>query len=182
MKLLILLLIVSILLFVVLVVWGSGKTGNKDAKHPEIAANDFNKDRKSGNHSGLESFNKTFGRFSPTLKSNALMPTASTFDLQKQQSYSMVVMRDEKHDFRQAKFLVQPAAAEDQPLCAQVIYKSLNGQGADQKLDNQDSKKIEHRDPPDGFTLTVLNGGGTLTIVRNPAMSLYNGPCKVTLK
>ena len=74
MKLLIVLLIMIILLFVALVVWGAGKTGNKDPKHPEIAANDFNKDRKSGNHSGLESFNKTFGGYSPTLKSNALVP------------------------------------------------------------------------------------------------------------
>lgn len=170
MKLLIILLIVMILLFVGLAVWGWGK-------HSEITADDFNKDRKSGKHSSLVSFNKMFGRFSPTLKSNALNPSASIFDLQKQQSYSMVVLRDEKHDFRQAKFLVQP-----QPLCAQVIYKSLSGQGSEQKLDNQDSNKIEDRDPPDEFTLTILSGGGTLAIARNPVMGLYNGPCKVTLK
>ena len=89
-------------------------------------------------------------------------------------------MRDEKHDFRQAKFLVQPASAG--LLCTEVIYKSLNGQGADQKLDNQDSNKIEDREPANEFTLTILGGGGTLTISRNPMLGLYNGPCKVTLK
>ena len=178
-KVLLILLIVGILLFVVLMVWGSGKNSQKPVP-PKDAAENFNNDQDNGKHSNLDAFNRILGPFGPTLKASSLSPALTTFDLGSRTSYTITIGPDDKHKFRQAKFLVEPT----QPvLCAQVVYKAIASKDVDENLRNQDSNAVKNKTPPNQFTLTILEAGGTLTVGRNPNFLNPNtGPCKVELK
>lgn len=179
MKVLVILLIVGVLLFVVLMVWGSGKNSQKPVP-PKDAAENFNRDRDNGKHSNLDAFNGILGPFGPTLKASSLTPALTAFDLGAKTSYTITIRPDDKHKFRQAKFLVEPT----QPvLCAQVVYKAIASKDVDENLRNQDSNAVKNKKPPNEFTLTILEAGGTLTVGRNPNfLSPNTGPCKVELK
>jgi hypothetical protein len=178
MKILIILLVIVILLFVVLMIWGAGKNGTQKPGNPNDEADSFNRDRDSGQHSTLDSFNGILAPFGPTLKASALIPPLATFDLVAKPSYTATIVRDDKHKFRQAKFQVQPEA------CARVTYGAFDSQGADPHLTHQDSNDVKDKKPPTEFTLTILEAGGTLAVTRNPLLSppLNTGPCKVDLK
>jgi len=179
MKVLVILLVIGILLFVVLIVWGAGKNSQKPVP-PKNAANSFNQDRNNGKHSNLDAFNSVLGPFGPKLKASSLLPATATFDLAAKSSYVITIQPDDKHKFRQAKFMVEPA----QPvLCAQVVYQAIANKDVEDNLKNQDSNAIENKKPVNEFTLTILEAGGTLTVGRNLAFpGLNTGPCKVELK
>lgn len=169
-KIVIIVLLIVILLFIALTVWGCQNNGGQTpASDPKLGTNIFLRDR----HPHLDGFKSVLGAYAPTLKTSSLRPALTTFDLGSQVSYSVSVLGDDKHQFRQAKFVVQPAA------CAHVTYKALDATGADDSLRNQDSATIDEKNPPAEFTLTILDAGGTLTIEKKvPSPS----PCRVDLK
>src|SRR5882672_11905474 len=98
-KILLILLIIVIVLFVVFVAWGA----KKNSSEPAPTSDTFN----SGKHSILGSFNGVLARFGPKFEVNQLQPPVGAFDLQTQSQYSVKILGDSKHKFRQAKFLVQ---------------------------------------------------------------------------
>src|SRR5882724_10733811 len=99
-KILLILLIIVIVLFVVFVAWGA----KKNSSEPAPTSDSFN----SGKYPIL-SFNGVLARFGPKFEVNQLQPPVGTFDLQTQSQYSVKVLGDSMHKFRQAKFLVQPS-------------------------------------------------------------------------
>ncbi len=164
-KVLLILLIIVSVLFVVFVAWGA----KKNASEPAPAADTFN----SGEHSTLASFNGVFGSFGPKLKASELQPQGAAFDLRTQPEYSLTVLPDSKHKFRQAKFLVQPSAA-----CAEVTFTAI-GKLPD-KVDNPQDSNQRHDKHSNEFTFTIFEDGGTLKIDRVPPT--YTGVCKVILE
>ena len=179
MKILVILLVIGILLFVVLIVWGAGQPKLPSNSNSRQDSDTFNQEP----HPYLDGFKGMFGRFGPTLKAGSLNPELSTFDLASKSSYSLVVLGDDKHKFRQAKFVVQPGQL---PLCAHVKYTAFGGKDMDDHLKNQDSNddKDPKKKPPNEFTLTIAEGGGRLTVERNPPLTPGSppGPCSVQLK
>jgi len=173
-KILVIVLVIVILLFVVLMVWGvrSNAIHRPPGDPKKDDAHNFN----DGKHPVLDAFNGVLGPFSPTLKASSLNPPAATFDLGSRPSYKIIVLRDDKHTFRQAKFAVQPTT------CAHVTYSAFDRK--DENLRDQDSNKSEPKEPSNEFTLTILEGGGTLVVERNPLLipGSNTGPCRVELK
>ena len=175
MKILAILLVLGILLFVALMVWGAGKNGNHKQGDSRAEADNFKKDSDSGKHSNLDSFKGMLGGFGPTLKASSLNPVGTKFDLAKNSSFSITILKDDKkHKFRQAKFLMQPVN------CARVTYSAFDSQDVDDHLRNQNTKDIPDLKPE--FTFTILETGGTLVVIRNPDVSSNIGPCKVELE
>ena len=181
-KVLVIVLVIAILLFVVLMVWGARRNGSpRPSGDPKMDAEDADKFSDGRPHLVLDAFNGVLGPFSPKLKASSLNPAVTTFDLGSKPSYKITVLSDDKHKFRQAKFVVQPMNP-NQPLCAHVTYSAFDRK--DENLRDQDSDKIKHKKPPNEFTLTILKGGGTLVVVRNPPVNPGSniGPCTVELK
>lgn len=165
MRVLVILLVVGILLFVGVMVWGSSNHSSKAEPTPDT----FNSDQ----YPLLGSFNTVLGSFGPKLKSTELQPARGVFDLQTQPGYSVRVLPDNDHKFRQAKFLVQPSAA-----CAEVKFTALDSKLPPKVKNPQDSNDRKDKRPNE-FTLTVFAAGGTLTVERAPGPA---GVCKVTLE
>ena len=160
-KVLLVLLIIVIVLFVVFVAWGA----KKNFSEPAPKADTFNSEKYP--------IPGVLARFGPKFEVNQLQPPLAAFDLQTQPQYSVKVLGDSKHKFRQAKFLVQPSKG-----CADVKYTAPgplppNVRNPQKSGDSNDSNH------PNEFTFTMFEGGGTLTIVRTTP---YASPCKVTLE
>ncbi len=167
MKALVILLVILIVLFLVLMVWAAKSNGSqKPANDNKQAAADFSK----GSHSNLDAASAILAPFGPTLKASSLSPSRNTFDLVAQAPYQVAVAADPDHKFRQAKFLVQPAKG-----CATVIYQARDT-NADPNLRKQNSDDSNNAKHPNEFTLTILTGGGTLTLTS------HSTPCKVSLE
>jgi hypothetical protein len=164
-KILLIFLIIVIVLFVVFVAWGA----KKNSSEPAPKANTFN----SGKYPILESFNSVLAGFGPKFEVNQLQPPVAAFDLQTQPQYSVKVLGDSKHKFRQAKFIVQPSKG-----CADVEYTAAGPTPSDVR-NPQKSADSNDSNHPKEFTFTVFEGGGTLTLVHTPP---YASPCKVTLE
>ena len=165
MKLLVILLIVGVLLFVGLMVWGSSNHSSKAEPSPD----NFD----AGQYPLLGSFDSALGSFGPKVKSDQLQPARTVFDLmQTQTGYSVRVLPDPNHKFRRAKFLVQPVS------CAEVTFTALDKKLPDKVKNPQ--KSGERKDLQSSeFALTVFEAGGTLTV--NYALG-RSGLCKVTLE
>ena len=165
-KVLLILLILMVILFVVFVFLGIGNNGTTDTK--TLA---------SEPHGILDAFNSVLAPFGPKFKINALQPSVGVFDLRLQPGYSVRVLADADHKFRQAKFSVQPEKA-----CADVKYFATgklppNVTNPQESLKSDDAK---HPNPhPDQFTFTIFEGGGMLTVQRGPG---FGGVCKMTLQ
>ena len=99
-KILIIVLVLVVVLFVVLMVWGGRR--NAIQKPPGDPKKDDAKSFSDGRHPILDAFQGVLGPFTPTLKASSLSPALTTFDLRKQPSYSIDVLPDRDHEFRQA--------------------------------------------------------------------------------
>lgn len=171
MKVLIILLVIAVLLFVGLMVWGSGK--DKEQARQDDSTTKANRFNDSGHHSILDAFNGVFAPFSPTLKPSSMSPALTVFDLAARPSTTIVISPDSKHKFRQAKFLIQPIKT-----CAHIKYEAPD---SNPDLKVQDSNKdTDTSKRPTEFTLTILKGGGKLTVERKDPLTA--SPCKVQLK
>jgi hypothetical protein len=166
-KVLLILLILIVVLFVVFVVWGAVTHSHEK----ETTADDFSNQPPP---QFLDAFNGLLAPFGPTLKASSLSPALATFNFVDKPVYTITISSDSKNKFRQAKFVVQPET------CAHVTYSAFDSKDADEKLRNQDSDKITKKSPPNQFTLTILEAGGTLVVARKPPMS--PGACKVELQ
>jgi hypothetical protein len=175
MRILVILLVIGILLFVVLMVWGA----RMNASQKPSAGDFFGTKSHPTPHPYLDAFQGILRPFSPTLKASFLRPAITTFDLASKSPYTITVLRDDKHKFRQAKFVVQPIQTI---LCAHVTYWPLASKDMDKDLKKpQDSNDIEKKDPLNEFKLTIVDGGGTLVVERYPPLSPPR-PCSVELK
>lgn len=182
MKILVILLIIILLLFVVLMIWGVHKS--RESSTPT----QFQQETESGNHNILDDFNGLLAPFGPALKTSAMVPANTLFDLTVKQSYTVTISPDDKHKFRQAHFVVQPVKA-----CAKVIYTtdrrivsnfkcpdSDSGSDSGSGLKCQDSDKTNNTEHHNEFTLTILEDGGILYVSRT--QPLTSGTCKIELK
>ncbi len=163
-KVVFIVLIVIVVLFVVLAVWGS-----ENAKKPKPDAKDFH----SSNYLGFDSLDTMLSSFGPKFQSKDLQPPLTSFNLSTTAHYQEHVLPDSSNKFRQAKFTVQTAQGKR---CAHAVY-TPSGNPPDNLKKPQDSNDdTKHLNQ---FTLTILEGGGTLTVDRT---SSVGGPCEVTLQ
>jgi hypothetical protein len=171
MRILVILLVIGILLFVVLMVWGARM--NDSQKSSRAYGADAQKFLAKP-HPYLDAFQGILRPFSPTLKASFLRPAITTFDLASKSAYKTTVLRDDEHKFRQAKFVVQPTKS-----CARITYTASDSNAGD--LGHQDSQN-DTGDPkhPNELTLTILKGGGQLTVARYDPLNA--APCIVSLK
>lgn len=165
--LLVILILISIL-FVIFLVGGLGK--GEPNNDPKAGAKDFN----SQPHPTWKSLNGILAPFGPKLKARELQPSLAVFDLQAGPHYSVRILPDSDHKFRQAKFTVRPSKA-----CMRISYEALGSvpdhMSKTQSLPDPDDDKTSNE-----FTLTIFSGGGTLTVDRSsPYASL---PCKISLQ
>ena len=165
MKTLFVVLVLIVVLFVVFALWGASKHSNES--EPDLDTLDPHQ------HSTLDAFNGVFVRFAPKFEVNQLQPSIATFDLRVQAEYNIKVLGDEKHKFRQAKFLVQPSKQ-----CAHVEY-TASGDLPPKVKNPQKSEDSHDTKHPNEFTFTIFEREGSLTIARG---ALYAGICKVTLE
>jgi hypothetical protein len=172
------LLILIVVLFIVFVIWGHGRNSSQlipisPENHP-----DPENDQKHFNehpHDTLAAFNKLLVPFTPKLQAKQLQPPLTTFDLASIPHYSENILADSSHKSRQAKFAVRPNKS-----CAHVVFMA-SGPVPDKMQRTQDSDKANGDNKSSNeFTLTIFEGGGTLTIDR--AYPFPAGPCKVMLQ
>jgi len=162
-KIVIIVLVLIVVLFVGLVVWGS------------------NNQNKSFNSDKPPAVMDWFGQLGsgPKVDVKQLQPPVKTFDLSRQAKYSVVVLADDDHPFRQGKIKVQPAVSPSSS-CAHVVFAPKPVSGLSKELkDPQDSSNPKIRDRND-FTLTIPKGGGDLVIERLSPLS--TAPCTVALE
>jgi hypothetical protein len=175
-KVLVIVLVIVILLFVVLMVWGVRR--NSIQKPPGDPKKDDAKNFSDGRHPILDTFQGVLGPFTPKLKASSLRPALTSFDLQKQPSYSIDVLPDLDHPFRQARVKVQaPGNA-----CAHVVFTPVFAPGSDapdklKKPQDSDNPDVNNRNE---FSLSIPKGGGRLRIDRESPPSA--APCKVALE
>jgi hypothetical protein len=166
-KIVIIVLVVVAVLFVVLVVRGAGN----DHKGPTTA--NSSDPSSAPIASGI---NNLFGSHLPKFDPAYLRPQLTSFDLQKQAGYSVQVMADDSHPFRQLKVKVQPAKSPSSS-CALVIFRPTNPPEEDMKESRSDHPKIKDQND---VTFMIPKGGGKLDIGRSgPSISI---PCTVTLQ
>ncbi len=164
-KIVIIVLVLIAVLFVILVVWGYG---NNDSQKTSGDSKQDAKKFSASSHSFLRQFSQRLGS-GPKLDAKQVQPQLTTFNLQSQPSYLIHVLPDKDHEFRQAKFTIEPPRSA----CAYVVL-TADGDVPDD-LRNQDSRNADDRND---FTLTVPKGGGTLRIDR----ALPSGACTVALQ
>ena len=163
-KVVFIVLIVIVVLFVVLAVWGS-----ENAKAPKPDPKNF----KSSSYPGFDSLNTMLAPFGPKFQAKDMQPPLTSFNLSSTAHYQEHVLPDSSNKFRQAKFTVQTVQGKR---CAHVVY-APSGNPPDNLKKSQDSNDdTKHLNQ---FTLTILEGGGTLTVDRT---SSVGGPCEVTLQ
>lgn len=164
-KVLLILLIVIVVLFVVFTISGTGRT-----PPTPVDSKKEMKIFKSQSHSTFKAFNSLLGSFGPKLKAKELQPPLAVFDLQSAPRYSVTILPDSDHKFRQAKFTAQPGKA-----CMRISFVASgpvpNNMSRNQSLPDPDDDKNSNE-----FTFTIFSGGGTLTIDR------FSLPCKVSLQ
>lgn len=174
-KVLVIVLVIVILLFVVLMVWG---VRSNAVQKPPGPKKDDAANFSDGRHPILDAFQEALGPFTPKLKASSLRPALTTFDLQKQPSYSIDVLPDRDHEFRQARVRVQaPGNA-----CARVVFTPVfpPGNDAPDKLKKpQDSHDLDAQNR-NAFSLTIPKGGGRLRLDRE--LPLSTAPCTVALE
>jgi hypothetical protein len=100
-----------------------------------------------------------------------MAPGISSVNLRATPQVQIQILRDDDHDFRQAKFRLQGSYG-----CARVEYKAPDSDGGDlndQVWPNDDSKDR------DKVTFTILKGGGIMTFQLQPN---FPGACALTLE
>jgi hypothetical protein len=156
-KVVFIVLIVIVVLFVVLAVW------------PRPNPKTFN----SSSYPEFDSLNTMLAPFGPKFQAKDMQPPLTSFNLSSTAHYQEHVLPDSSNKFRQAKFTVQTVQGKR---CAHVVY-TPSGNPPDNLKNKQDSNDdTKHLNQ---FTLTILEGGGTLTVDRT---SSVGGPCEVTLQ
>lgn len=151
-KVVFIVLIVIVVLFIALAVWGS-----TNAKKPQPTPDKL-----------LDSFNELLSPFAPKL---AL--AQKSFDLSKVGSGASIpvtIPKDASQNFRIAKFNISP------PGCARMEYQTADGKGGD--LHDQSYPKQGTKPDPAQASFTILASGGTLTITHAAAPPQ---PCVVKL-
>jgi hypothetical protein len=162
-KVVFIVLIVIVVLFVVLAVWGS-----ENATVPRPDPKNFN----SSSYPGFDSLNTMLAPFGPKFQAKDMQPPLTKFNLSSTAHYQEHVLPDSSNKFRQAKFTVQTVQGKR---CAHVVYTPSNPPDSLKKSQdsNDDTKHVNQ------FTLTILEGGGTLTVDRTSSLG---GACEVTLQ
>jgi len=166
-KIVVIVLVLMAVVFVVLVVWGSGNHQDSSMTPAE-----FNKQKPP---SLVSWFHEMFGSRGPKLDAAHMFPSRTTFDLQKQSVYTVKVLSDDDHPMRQARFKVLPPGNG----CARMKFEPIN---PPPKMDH-----AQDTDDPDAgiknrndVTFSIPKNGGTLTVARENAMS--TPPCTVALQ
>jgi len=165
-KVVILVLVLVAALFVVLAVWGAGNNRS------QTTSGDPNKDAQNFSAPPLlDRLNGVVAGFAPRLDAGHLEPSSTVFDLGKQNHYSVQVLSNSSHKYRQAKFKIEPPDG-----CAHLAYTEAASDTPD-SLKQQDSLKAKD---PNQFSFTIGAQGGTLTLDRKPATPAR--PCTVQLE
>src|SRR5215467_11398704 len=123
-KIVIIVLVLIVVLFVVLMVWGA--RNNSNSKYADDADAKTNAEKFDPSSAPLAGgIDNLFGSHIPKFDPAYLRPRLTSFDLQKQAGYSVQVLADDSHPFRQLKVKVQPAQS---PLssCALVAFKATD--------------------------------------------------------
>jgi len=173
-KVVIIVLVVIVVSFVVLVVWGAGNNSNpryRDDADAKTNAEKFD----PGSAPLAGGINDLFGSRLPKFDPAYLRPRLTSFDLQKQANYSVAVLADDSHPFRQLKVKVQPAKSPSSS-CALVTFKPTNPP-EDMKESRSDHPKIKDQND---VAFMIPKAGGTLEVKRSSPLS--SGPCTVTLQ
>ncbi len=167
-KVLLIVLILTVVFFIVFIVGGSGKPG------PSTNPRNDMKDFKSKPHPGLNAFNGLMAPFSLKLKVKDLQPPVTVFDLQAAPHYTVRILPDNDHKFRQAKFAVQPGKG-----CMRMTFEA-SGQVPDNMSRTQGVPDPDDDKQSNEFTFTIFPGGGTLTVDR--LSPLASPPCRISLQ
>jgi hypothetical protein len=173
-KVMIVVLVLFVAAFVVIIVMGA-KTNGTPPKQ-----NDPNQASQTFNSSPLSGLGSLLANFGPKVSPKQLTPAITTFNLAANQNVTLKVAADSSNEFRNATFQMQQASGSP---CASITYQALNppAQLASQ-LGNQcnlGGGNCQSGSNPYKFVVTVLNGGGTITLQRNRASS---GACTVKLQ
>src|SRR5262249_33529855 len=146
-KIVVIFLVLIAVLFVAFVVWGLAKPG------PKMTAKDFNKQKPPSLASW---FHQVLGSGGPKLEPAQMHPSLTTFDLQKQSSYTIKISSD-KHPVRQAELKVLPPGNA----CAHMVFTPNN---PPKEMENPQETRTS--DPPiknrNDVTISIAEGGGTL--------------------
>lgn len=169
-KIVILVLALIAVVFVVLVIWG---TGNHSDPKKTTSAN-INQQPMPPIVGRLE---QMFGSHGPKLDAAHMRPALTVFDLQKQRSYTIAVLPDNDNAVRQGEFAVTLGNS-----CAHLVFDA--GKGAPDVFSkpqdthaNDPNSKVPNRND---VTFSIPKQGGSLTIEREVALS--TAPCTVKLK
>ena len=168
-KVLLVVLVVIVVAFIVLTVMGA-KTNNSDSN---TTADNFN----PGAYSLTNSLGPVLAKFGPKLSANQMKPSAKSFNLQTKPTYVVSVEADSSNQFRTAKFVIQPASGAP---CASISYQASNpSKNTPSTITNQsstaDGNSTKHQ-----IAISVLSGGGTITVRRIPSVTPVG--CLVTVQ
>ena len=176
-KILVVVLVLLVALFVGFVVVGArtNASANGPGSSPSDAQN-FD----PGNYPLINTLGSALGAFGPKLSPSQLQPSATTFSLQARPNFSINVAPDASHNFRNAKFVMQPATANG---CGHIIYDATGtpptGLSSLKHQDPAANRKASSAAAASQVSLVILAGGGTITIARGPG---YSGACTIQLQ
>lgn len=168
-KVLLVVLVVFVVAFIVLTVMGA-KTNSSDSN---TTADSFN----PSSYSLTSSLGPVLAKFGPKLSANQMKPSATSFNLQTKPTYVVSVGADSSNQFRTAKFVIQPASGTP---CASISYQASNPPKNTSSTITNQSSTADGNSTKHQISITVLSGGGTITVARRPSVTPVG--CLVSLQ